>query len=67
MMIASFLAPACGVAVYLYYNANWTDTPPLSRLADSLLGGFVLLFFTWFITLPLGVLTYFVCRTLAAA
>jgi hypothetical protein len=67
MMIVSVLAPAAGGAVYSFCEADWHDAMLLVRVFGSLLGGFVLLAFVWFWTIPLGLLTFAVCRTLRDA
>lgn len=64
MFIVTVLAPAAGGAVYTFCEADWNETMMLVRLPGSLLGGFVLLAFVWFWTIPLGLLTCALCLTL---
>lgn len=64
MLIVSLLAPAVGGAVYTFCEADWHDTPLLVRLPGSVVGGFVLLAFIWFLTIPLGLLTSALCLAL---
>ena len=61
MTIVSVLAPAAGGALYSFWEADWHDAMLLVRVFGSLLGGFVLLAFVWFWTIPLGLLTFAVC------
>jgi hypothetical protein len=64
MLIASVLSPAAGGAVYSFCTVDWHDTMLVSRVFGSILGGFVLLAFVWFWTIPLGFLTSFICFAL---
>lgn len=61
MFIAAVLAPAAGGAVYVFCHANWQHTTFVVRVFGSLMGGFVLLSFVWFATLPFGLLTSVLC------
>lgn len=64
MFIVSVFAPAMGGAVYTFTEAEWHGAMFIVRLFGSLLGGFVLLAFSWFWTIPLGLLTYVLCLVL---
>jgi hypothetical protein len=67
MMIASILAPAAGGVVYSFCYVDWHDAMLPTQVFASLLGGFLLLFFVWFLTIPLGLLSYVVCWSLCQA
>jgi hypothetical protein len=60
MLIASVFAPAAGGAVISFCTADWHEAMLVSRVFGSLVGGFVLLAFVWFWTIPLGFLTSFI-------
>jgi len=64
MFIVSVLAPAIGGAVYTFWEADWHDAAVVFRFFGSLLGGFVLLAFVWFWSIPLGFVTYALCLAL---
>ncbi|MCR4415717.1 MAG: hypothetical protein NUV77_25165 [Thermoguttaceae bacterium] len=65
MLITAVLAPAAGGAVFAFCFADWHDAKLLSRLFGSLLGGFVLLSFIWFATVPVGLLTSLLCLAIS--
>lgn len=65
MFITAVLAPAAGGAVWIFCSVDWHNTALLARLLGSLMGGFVLLAFTWLATVPLGLLTSAVCFALS--
>jgi hypothetical protein len=67
MLIASVLAPAAGGAIYTFYEAAWHDAAIAERVFGSFVGGFVLLFFVWFWTIPFGFLTSVICFALREA
>lgn len=64
MFIVSVLAPAMGGAVYTFWEADWHDAAIAFRFFGSLLGGFVLLAFVWFWSIPLGLVTCALCLAL---
>ena len=61
MFITAVLAPAAGGAVFAFCQVDWRDAMFISRLFGSLMGGFLLLWFVWFLTIPLGLLTSAPC------
>jgi hypothetical protein len=64
MFIVSFLAPAIIGGVYTFCEADWQNTAIVVRIFGSLVGGFVLLAFVWFLTIPLGLVTSALCLAL---
>jgi hypothetical protein len=65
MFVVSVLSPALGGAIYNFFEVDWHDSGLLPRLAGSILGGFVLLAFIWFWTIPLGLVSYACCLALS--
>jgi hypothetical protein len=61
MLITAFLAPCCGGAVYNMFACDWPNTNILDWVVGSFCGSFFLLFFIWFIVIPFGLVSYFVC------
>jgi hypothetical protein len=61
MLVASILAPAMGGAAYSFFTCDWHNSMFLSRLLGSIVGGFALLVFVWFWTVPFGILTFCIC------
>lgn len=64
MFVVSVLAPAAGGAIYTFCQVDWHEATLILRFAGSVVGGFVLLAFVWFWTVPLGLLTYPFCLAL---
>lgn len=61
LLITAALAPALGVASSSVFGAFDHGRFHPEQTLTALLGGFVALAFIWFITLPVGALTYFIC------